>query len=250
VPEPGNPQELNRYSYVRNSPLRYTDPTGHFIQCDANGECYDDGYSISNPFFLSYNASERRKRLLAYNNALVKWAQKGWITDLEAFSQLTDFAASMIPEDIGIAGRQTVSRRTDWFVNDLTSILTGLDGLEFHGAAELLGQSGFAWIFQDPSTNAGGKQPHHIWAYVARAYRHGSMIASAGNLAHETFLEVPGGIGRSYQDLALGEVGSNLGSKLYFGRVKVDEVGDYFDNVRLDRCSTCEKCVSVVRVTE
>jgi len=29
VPNPGNPQALNRYSYVYNNPLRYTDPTGH-----------------------------------------------------------------------------------------------------------------------------------------------------------------------------------------------------------------------------
>ncbi len=31
VPNPGNPQDLNRYSYVRNNPLRYIDPTGHCI---------------------------------------------------------------------------------------------------------------------------------------------------------------------------------------------------------------------------
>jgi RHS repeat-associated protein len=31
VPDPANPQDLNRYSYVRNNPLRYTDPTGHYI---------------------------------------------------------------------------------------------------------------------------------------------------------------------------------------------------------------------------
>jgi RHS repeat-associated protein len=29
VPEPGNPQSLNRYSYVLNNPLKYTDPSGH-----------------------------------------------------------------------------------------------------------------------------------------------------------------------------------------------------------------------------
>ena len=28
MPEPGNPQSLNRYSYVLNNPLRYTDPSG------------------------------------------------------------------------------------------------------------------------------------------------------------------------------------------------------------------------------
>ncbi len=30
VPQPSNPQALNRYSYVLNNPLRYTDLTGHF----------------------------------------------------------------------------------------------------------------------------------------------------------------------------------------------------------------------------
>ncbi|MBU1749719.1 MAG: RHS repeat-associated core domain-containing protein [Chloroflexi bacterium] len=30
IPEPGNPQALNRYSYVYNNPVRYTDPTGHY----------------------------------------------------------------------------------------------------------------------------------------------------------------------------------------------------------------------------
>jgi RHS repeat-associated protein len=32
VPQPGNPQSLNRYSYVLNNALRYTDPTGMFSE--------------------------------------------------------------------------------------------------------------------------------------------------------------------------------------------------------------------------
>ena len=32
VPSPGDPQNLNRYSYVRNNPLKYTDPSGHFTR--------------------------------------------------------------------------------------------------------------------------------------------------------------------------------------------------------------------------
>ncbi len=31
VPEPGNPQALNRYSYVYNNPVRHTDPSGHAV---------------------------------------------------------------------------------------------------------------------------------------------------------------------------------------------------------------------------
>ncbi|WP_423222644.1 RHS repeat-associated core domain-containing protein [Candidatus Amarolinea aalborgensis] len=30
VPQPGNPQSLNRYSYALNNAVRFTDPTGHF----------------------------------------------------------------------------------------------------------------------------------------------------------------------------------------------------------------------------
>ncbi|MHB1356509.1 MAG: RHS repeat-associated core domain-containing protein [Anaerolineae bacterium] len=37
VPEPGNPQSLNRYSYALNNPLKYTDPTGHMVK-------YEDDY--------------------------------------------------------------------------------------------------------------------------------------------------------------------------------------------------------------
>jgi hypothetical protein len=31
VPTPGNPQSLNRYSYVENNPVKWTDPSGHFL---------------------------------------------------------------------------------------------------------------------------------------------------------------------------------------------------------------------------
>ena len=30
MPDPGDPQSLNRYSYVLNNVLKYTDPTGHY----------------------------------------------------------------------------------------------------------------------------------------------------------------------------------------------------------------------------
>jgi len=34
VPDPGNPQALNRYAYVYNNPARYTDPSGHDVGID------------------------------------------------------------------------------------------------------------------------------------------------------------------------------------------------------------------------
>ena len=37
VPDPGDPQSLNRYSYAANNPVRYTDPSGHSYCVDE--EC-------------------------------------------------------------------------------------------------------------------------------------------------------------------------------------------------------------------
>ncbi|MBV6401912.1 MAG: hypothetical protein CNIPEHKO_02215 [Anaerolineales bacterium] len=42
VPNPFNPQDYNRYSYVRNNPVRYTDPSGHRA-CITQEECADMG---------------------------------------------------------------------------------------------------------------------------------------------------------------------------------------------------------------
>jgi RHS repeat-associated protein len=47
VPEPGNPQSLNRFGFVLNNPLRYTDPTGH-RECDEAG-CNDVGNQWAPP---------------------------------------------------------------------------------------------------------------------------------------------------------------------------------------------------------
>ncbi|MCP4529095.1 MAG: RHS repeat-associated core domain-containing protein [Aestuariibacter sp.] len=38
VPDPGNPQSFNRYSYVRNNPLNYVDPSGHIPVLDDNAD--------------------------------------------------------------------------------------------------------------------------------------------------------------------------------------------------------------------
>ncbi|MCI0552167.1 MAG: RHS repeat-associated core domain-containing protein [Anaerolineae bacterium] len=45
VPNPYNPQDFNRFSYVRNNPVRYVDPSGHRVPlpCELRGNCSDYG---------------------------------------------------------------------------------------------------------------------------------------------------------------------------------------------------------------
>ena len=53
VPNPGNPQDLNRYAYVRNNPLKYRDPTGHYIF----DEDYPDPTSAYYPVKHAYGST-------------------------------------------------------------------------------------------------------------------------------------------------------------------------------------------------
>ncbi len=39
VPGAGNPQSLNRYSYGLNNPVKYRDPTGHYVCDEDTGDC-------------------------------------------------------------------------------------------------------------------------------------------------------------------------------------------------------------------
>jgi RHS repeat-associated protein len=43
VPGYANPQNLNRYSYVRGNPIKYIDPSGHGVDCGIGmGDCVSD----------------------------------------------------------------------------------------------------------------------------------------------------------------------------------------------------------------
>ncbi|MBK6328200.1 MAG: RHS repeat-associated core domain-containing protein [Chloroflexi bacterium] len=53
VPDPTNPQSLNRYSYTWNSPLNLIDPTGH-RECGASDDCSYGG--IMSPKIDSSNS--------------------------------------------------------------------------------------------------------------------------------------------------------------------------------------------------
>jgi RHS repeat-associated protein len=45
VPDPYNPQCLNRYSYCLNNPLKYTDPSGHDYYSDMSNIYNDPGFN-------------------------------------------------------------------------------------------------------------------------------------------------------------------------------------------------------------
>ena len=52
VPEPGNPQSFNRYSYGYNNPVKFVDPSGHVAECWANDPSGDGSLVSCNDWMM------------------------------------------------------------------------------------------------------------------------------------------------------------------------------------------------------
>ncbi len=67
VPGAGNPQNLNRYAYVYNNPLKYNDPSGHVgIGITGNCMCGGSRYEGSDGFYVGPSASNKQEAYRAF----------------------------------------------------------------------------------------------------------------------------------------------------------------------------------------
>jgi len=93
VPEAGNPQDLNRYAYVRDNPLRYTDPSGY---CIPGVNCPGDVSGIEPPPDPS---GLRGETYAAWLTHYILWqeqqrAETGGTLDIELGQQAAAFELS------------------------------------------------------------------------------------------------------------------------------------------------------------
>ena len=100
VPDYADPQSLNRYSYVLNNPLRYTDPTGQWPEWLENAvECVSNGLDCIRHPITSWGAWGWGR------------AQWGW----GGFRQAADPAAAWVASStIGLATGIAAATQAAW----------------------------------------------------------------------------------------------------------------------------------------
>ncbi len=220
VPNPADPQSLNRFAYGRNNPVKYTDPTGH-VPCYGHETAEECSWGGTGHHSISKQG--RRRDIAKFTKYMLKQVQLEGTSDLEAFVQVLDFAA--------VFGTST----REW-ADDISSVVTGYEGPNTLGWAAFnpnhyhapeFGDGGFHPAYQDKQN-----QVFHWWAYVNQVAQGGSSVNFGTrliNLFHETidFIEPFGAAqehrrGASWEDEQLARNGMDFGWALYTGQLTPD----------------------------
>jgi hypothetical protein len=88
VPDPSNPQSLNRYSYVENRPVNFNDPTGHQKEKELTG------FQRERQRRLQQEAGDRLKDILKKRyhwNLTGKWAYDAILTAFQTANDIEGY---------------------------------------------------------------------------------------------------------------------------------------------------------------
>ncbi|MDH5507183.1 MAG: hypothetical protein OEZ02_08185, partial [Anaerolineae bacterium] len=237
IPDPNNPQTLNRYAYVTNNPARYIDPSEHGQCQDVKDEDCSGRSKVDCDISPEYCPPDdpRFWELWHQANELLNLFASGDIDSLEVMARIVEAAAGIYGDD-----KNSFMKALGWIFigtqelgfGTLRSAISNPNQCAGIGRAESdcprdiihLDDSGFHEDFQDE-----GQQLFHAWAYFAQLFSANpaaALEADAGNIWHEGVEGALGHDGASLQDYKLSVVAGKLGQMFYVGAVSMEDLGD------------------------
>ena len=202
MPDPGNSQAYDRYSYVYNNPLRYVDPTGH-CGLDADGN-FDGKYDCDSETINSWSIEYRLRWFTLLLEAI--GVNGGW------FNNIIGIMQAFIDSGEGESGSWI-----SWAdAGILESIQNGWSQYKFDMEGLGDGANEWATFFAEYKTgNNNTVELTELWGTAEKAgTSYGVSQANLhdkANSQEELFLE----IGNSYRNtLATPNGGQKLGSEI------------------------------------
>jgi RHS repeat-associated protein len=215
IPDLYNPQNLNRYSYVNNSPVNYNDPAGHkacgFI--DQNGDCDDSEEKflklinfVETKIFNKNGRLRNKRNDLGAMTATVEKAAEIYGNDWDHFLSVTNYVF------IGVYENGPFSQ--------VHAQQSGFKGYSFSA-------SGFSNNFDD-----GQNQVRHFWGAFATAASNkdelpfgpywtipNSTVAKVGNFMHDLVEDWYGYDYTTVKDFSLSQEAIAIGKDVRSGRI-------------------------------
>jgi RHS repeat-associated protein len=196
VPEPGNPQALNRYSYTINNPQKYIDPTGYFFLFDwfkkafkGIKHAFQELWEFTKKAWRAVLSNPVGRIILAGAFAVATYGAFTWVTGA-AFSGTT----------AAVAGASAASAQAVMEIPPLRQALVRA-GIGASIGVSLVLNAGFNYAYGAMVTEAGTVQevnyknsaPPQDTADAAATFkgdeftRHpeGSQLTEAKNITHE-----------------------------------------------------------------
>jgi RHS repeat-associated protein len=137
VPDAGQIIDYHRYGYVRNSPLKYTDPTGHEPNFDGGGSCAMPGMCWSTHGWMN---SQRVHPTLRQSISSQSQSPLHDLFSQEQWTELTDIAKQaaqtqlIFTEDGQIDWQAMLDAGAQDLLSSCGKLVEGLCGLSFGGA--------------------------------------------------------------------------------------------------------------------
>jgi len=181
IPNITNPQDWNRYTYTRNNPIKYVDPSGHKACTTTNGfDCDDTEDKVNKVLDYVEKRIITKKGELRNNNetplgAMIKVVKKAgtiFYNDWNNFLDVTNYVFT------GYYGHGA-------------NVMNMAHYSSFQGYFKNVNDLGFHPDFQDDDT-----QVRHFWAGFASAIDpvgdnvFGAINAHYGNILHDWFSDV------------------------------------------------------------
>jgi len=242
IPDIYNPLDLDRYSYVRNNPVNFNDPSGHAQSvstsagCGENSDCVNDA-NQDYLFSLAFRGSGSDD----------KWSTDDWQYYNENESDLWSNPSHWLkPDAAGWEGFAVHAERlqnhygedNEWkFVKDFGSLFAGIrsDKHWQDAAQEVAG--GHTMRFLNESIEnlqsqyldkrSSENQSHHYAGLFYLGYFGGETMGILVNFGRDTINPKPLGIDWNQGDLNLGKIGAIHGDQLGHLRIQNANVANW-----------------------